>query len=415
MAYIFQSKDKNGKTHSKYRFQYTDYKGNRRTGTGTNSKRETKEIAEKVELKHKMIRSGLVDAPKSKTNYSFNEKLSEYIDWGMHQGGRQGKPWSERHTEMRKRHLNWWKTQLNCSNLKDIEKMLPNAERALRKLHKGGKSGKTISNYAEALKSFTNYCKDREYVSTNPFLKMAKFDTSTVSKRRILSQDEIRKLLAIADYPYQILYEVAICTGLRANELRSLTVDDLDEENSGLILHSKWTKNRKDGFQPIPKYLITKLKGFIASGVAIKMYELHYSPNSPLKFPSNPLLHVPTHPVHQLNKYLEKANIPKHTKDGTLVFHSFRNNYITLVCGTGTDLKTTQTLARHSDPNLTMNVYARANNDTMRTIAEQVGSIISTQQKREPSENDSLSNTYEVAGPGLEPGTQGFSVLCSTN
>lgn len=33
MPYVFQSKDQVGKPHARWRFQYTDFKGRRRTGT----------------------------------------------------------------------------------------------------------------------------------------------------------------------------------------------------------------------------------------------------------------------------------------------------------------------------------------------------------------------------------------------
>ncbi len=65
MAHVYQSKNKDGKVHAKYRFQYIDYTGVRRTGTGTTSKKETKEIAEKVEAEHGLIRNGYKEAPKA--------------------------------------------------------------------------------------------------------------------------------------------------------------------------------------------------------------------------------------------------------------------------------------------------------------------------------------------------------------
>tara|TARA_B100001013_G_scaffold276352_1_gene176728 strand:+ start:305 stop:502 length:198 start_codon:yes stop_codon:yes gene_type:complete len=45
-------------------------------------------------------------------------------------------------------------------------------------------------------------------------------------------------------------------------------------------------------------------------------------------------------------------------------FHSLRVTYITLVVEAGSNVKEAQTLARHSPPNLTMNIYsARAWNE----------------------------------------------------
>ena len=45
-------------------------------------------------------------------------------------------------------------------------------------------------------------------------------------------------------------------SGLRANELRNLKPNNIDLERGGLILEAEWTKNRKDGLQPLPDDLL---------------------------------------------------------------------------------------------------------------------------------------------------------------
>jgi integrase len=42
--------------------------------------------------------------------------------------------------------------------------------------------------------------------------------------------------------------ETAFLSGLRANELRHLTLDHLDLDRCGLHLDAVWTKNRQPGF-----------------------------------------------------------------------------------------------------------------------------------------------------------------------
>ena len=43
-----------------------------------------------------------------------------------------------------------------------------------------------------------------------------------------------------------------------------------------------------------------------------------------------------------------------------ICFHSLRNSYISFLCNSQTPPKTIQKLARHSDPRLTFNTYARS-------------------------------------------------------
>ena len=67
-----------------------------------------------------------------------------------------------------------------------------------------------------------------------------------------MTAEEILRLLAACTPHRRLLLETAFCTGLRANELRSLTLDDLDVERGVLHLDASWTKNRKAGVQPVP-------------------------------------------------------------------------------------------------------------------------------------------------------------------
>ena len=80
---------------------------------------------------------------------------------------------------------------------------------------------------------------------------------------------------------------------------------------------------------------------------------------SDAKPPADPLLYVPSHPARELEEDLDAAEIPKWTDDGKVDFHACRVAYITLLFEGGADVKTVQTLARHCDPRITMNVYAR--------------------------------------------------------
>jgi hypothetical protein len=52
------------------------------------------------------------------------------------------------------------------------------------------------------------------------------------------------------------LLEAAFLTGLRANELRNLTVDDLDHEECGLHLRAHLDEKSPGGFQPLPRSLV---------------------------------------------------------------------------------------------------------------------------------------------------------------
>ena len=89
-----------------------------------------------------------------------------------------------------------------------------------------------------------------------------------------------------------------------------------------------------------------------------------------------PLLYVPTHPSRTLRTDLQAAGIPIRTEEGKIDFHALRVAFVSFVVETGADLKTAQSLARHTTPELTMNVYTKVRGTRLSEVAEAVGRII---------------------------------------
>ena len=162
-------------------------------------------------------------------------------------------------------------------------------------------------------------------------------------------------------------------TGLRANELRSLTRAHLDTVNSSLKLEPRWTKNREPGYQPLPGRLVKQLESFCGSGIVQSLYQQFFR-----KFtcPKDALLYVPSHPARELDKHLKAAGIPKLTTEGKLAFHALRTSFVTLTYEAGATHKEAQELARHATPGLTANTYARTRNERLAGITEKVADTV---------------------------------------
>ena len=158
-------------------------------------------------------------------------------------------------------------------------------------------------------------------------------------------------------------------TGLRANELRSLTRRHLDRERGGLNLDPAWTKNRKPKLQPLPKALVKQLESFCGSGMVQSLYQRFYRN---FICPKDAPLYVPSHPARKLDKDLKKAGIPKRTDAGKIAFHALRTSFVSLTYEAGASHKEAQELARHSTPTLTANTYGRVRNERLATIVENV-------------------------------------------
>ena len=354
---------------------YFDHKGKRRTVTMPTKSKALK-VAKLKEAVAQEIKLGLRPAPSATDEHlvrPIEEVVKEYLSWGAAQGGRRGKAWSEVHTHNRKTQLEWWVKHLKLVYLAELIDVLPRAEKALRGLLKVGRAGKTVSNYAETLRAFCLWCRERRYLPDDPLRGLAAFDTAPRTHRRAMTKEEAQQLLNASPPHRRLLYEVAIYSGLRANELRNLAASDLDEVNSGVHLRAEWTKNRQDGFQPLPQSLVQSLVTFVKSGAALRLYKRRITrKKSGNPYPAAPLLHVHSNTSRAIDDDLEAAGIAKWTSKGKLDFHAIRVAFVNFVLDSKANAKETQTLARHASPTLTMNRYGRVRNDRLAEVVESV-------------------------------------------
>jgi hypothetical protein len=261
MPTIFQTKDRHGKFHRNWRFKYIDHQGNRRTATGLPTKAAKKTLAWKIQAQEDEIRKGLRPAPKeSDKPRPFEKVVAEYLAWGESQGGHGGRPWSRTHLKIRTRHLRFWRTRLNLDQLSDLAGCLPRVEETLRELQGRGRAGKTLQNYAEALAALCDWALKRGYLDHDPLKNLEGFDTTPRTIRRAPTPEEIQAILAAAEPERRLLYEVALASGLRANELRSLRVGQRARQNAGETLRCFLPAERLNGCLIGPRKLAQRVR-----------------------------------------------------------------------------------------------------------------------------------------------------------
>ncbi len=359
-----------------YQGFFTDETGKKRFFTGTASKRETLQIARKLEDDARQVKLGYREPMQSHIKHRdrpFAETVAEYMEWGRCQGGHKGRPWSKPHAARKESDLKLWSETLELKVLGDLDGLQPRVEATIRELGARGRAGKSIANTVEAITSFCNWCVIRGYLFSNPLAKLRKINTAPRSQYRALTIDETHRLLSeVPDY-LKPTYILAMLTGLRANELRSLTRAHLDTINNGLRLEAAWTKNREPGWMPLPPKLVKQLATFADSGIVPGLYQQFART---LAFPKDPIVFVNSHPARELDGYLKAAGIPKATAEGRVAFHALRTTFVTFTYEAGATHKEAQELARHKTPNLTSNTYARVRSERLvkitDTIAERV-------------------------------------------
>ena len=118
--------------------------------------------------------------------------------------------------------------------------------------------------------------------------------------------------------------------------------------------------------------LFRSLEKHSRTKAVLTIYRSHYSENYlwPTDLPERPLLYVPSHTGRDLTIDLKVAGIAKNRDEGKLDFHTLRVAYITFVIESGANIKEAQVLARHSTPEMTLNVYARVRPDRLNAIVE---------------------------------------------
>ena len=382
MAGVRNKPEPNGK----FKGWYYNAQKKRKHVVLTRNKSESLRIVQKLEDEHRQVRLGYRPVPNSANKHKFRpfcEMKDEYLAWGKSQGGRGGRPWGATHARMRCSILTWWEDELGLETLTDLEGILPRVEKELRNLQRKGRAPKTVSNYAEALAAFCDWGVQRGYLASDPLESLGTFDQTPQTVRRAMTSEEIIRLLEVCSPQRRLLLETAFLSGLRANELRNLTLKHLDLKRGGLHLDARWTKNREPGFQPLPIHLLEELLAFAKSGEPTGLYSRSYRrKDAILRIPRNPLLYVPTHTARELDKNLKDADIPKYTPDGKVDFHACRVAFINLLLENGASIKEAQTLARHSTPQLTMNVYVPTTEKQRSEAVEKVGEILLGEKKR---------------------------------
>ena len=159
-----------------------------------------------------------------------------------------------------------------------------------------------------------------------------------------------------------LIYKSMALTGLRRGELASLTVGSLhlDGPTAYAVLEAASEKNREGSEVPLRADLVDDLRLWIAD----RFVDDEDSPTVSIEGRSRelpaatPLFAVPKKLVRVLDRDLKAAGIAKTDDRGwTLDVHALRHSFGTLLSRGGVAPRVAQAAMRHSDIDLTMNVY----------------------------------------------------------
>jgi integrase len=223
-----------------------------------------------------------------------------------------------------------------------------------------GRSAQTFNFYLAAVKQFCRWAVRNRRAGANPVDHLEPLNVRTDRRRdrRALTADELRTLITLtAAGPTRnntpgteraLLYRLAVETGLRAKELRSLTPAsfDLTAGAPTVTVAAAYSKRRREDTLPLRPALVPLLRGHLAT-----------------RLPAAPAFRLPKcrkETAKMFRADVEAAGIAYRDGAGLVAdFHALRHTFITNLARGGVHPKVVQALARHSTITLTMDRYSR--------------------------------------------------------
>jgi integrase len=183
----------------------------------------------------------------------------------------------------------------------------------------------------------------------------------------ILTGDQVGVFLAAAKGTnYEVIYWLAVTTGIREGELLGLKWSDLDWENKCLQIQRQIQRLSEVGVVfSEPKTAAGKRLIVLSSTVVLKLFEQKKHQELIKQFAGdrwkeNNLIFTSTigTPVDRRNMYREFKSIIKKAGLPDIRFHDLRHTAATLMLQQGVHPKIVQERLGHSDISLTLNIYS---------------------------------------------------------
>ena len=346
-------------------YRFVDETGKQRERKGCGDKRATEAMAAAAETEATNIRQGFVD-PKSIKYRDHEAKPIEthLIDWF---GFLDGKGSTPKHAALSRNRV---KRLLDLGKAKRLSDLSPSRmQSALKSVRDDGVSLRSLHHYTRVLKGFSRWLwRDGRIREDNlAHLTSPNPDADRRHQRRALDSSEQGRLIAAAmaggvvlkmsGPDRAMLYRIALGTGFRAGEIRSLTPRSfqLDDSPPTITVAAAYSKHRRDDMQPIRPELANALRSWLA--------------RVPLDAPI--FSKMTSHTNLLIRADLEAAGLPyRDASDQVADFHALRHSYVTSLIQSNASVKVVQTLARHSTPSLTLGIYSHVG------LFDQVGALV---------------------------------------
>ncbi len=384
MASVYRKTADKGNRRAAWYFSFVDETGKRRQRKGFTDKSATEKLALKLEEEAKMVRDGIRVASPERHQLAILPLMESYL---KHLRQRDV---SEKQLENLKPRLE--KTIEACEFAYVTDIAGQPVEDYLAKRREAGLAKQTSNHYRQAMHQFCRWLCKRSLIKANPISEIPKLnvDTDRRHDRRAISVDEFQRLIiaaengksvqAIDGVDRAIIYIIAASTGYRRGEISSLTLSsfEFDAKPPHVTVEASYSKRRKKDVQVLSAEVVEKIREWL---------ELREPKHPTLLFPltketcgfdrrtSKMMKHDlgvaratwiseaadddEESSQREASDYLSYENAAGLFAD----FHANRHTFITNLSRANVSPKVTQTMARHSDIRLTMNIYTHSDLD----------------------------------------------------
>ncbi len=361
-----------------YEIQFFDENGKRRKESVRCGDRDTAEqIAAERERLVLLRQKGLVDPAQERFAAEGRRPLTEHLaDFraALEARGNTGQHVQETHAQA-------LRVVERCKAAYPSDMTASAVQEALKAIRDEGRSLGTCNHYLRSVKTFARWMHRDKRTRDDALVVLEAYNADTDPRhvRRELTPEELTWLVSVTENYTRpehkmpgpdraMLYRLALGSGLRAKELRSLTPEsfDLDSDPPALTLTAAHSKHRREDLQPIRRDLAELLRSWLAArptGVpvfatlALKTARML---RSDLKVARRAwIAAAPAGPEQEArgrSDFLKYRNAAGEVFD----FHATRHTYISGIVAGGASVKTCQELARHSTPTLTIGRYSHA-------------------------------------------------------
>jgi integrase len=231
----------------------------------------------------------------------------------------------------------------------------------------GGRSKKTVENVLLTLSSILRTARSWDYACGNFSLADITMPREGVKKeQRHFTDEEVGKILSAAPEPFGTILAVTAVLGLRIGEVLALRISDIDftrkivrvrQSVDAATRNVQAVKSQASSADvPMPSQLAARLRIYLQKHEG--KTDLLFVNRRGRPFSANKLREKQLHPL------LVKLGIPRGG------FHAARHGATSALLADGATPAVVQKQLRHSDPRITLGVYAHVIGDQQRSAVE---------------------------------------------